>query len=75
MITALHNRCHKPIAFTEVTKGYHAQCPDCDEDVFAFEVEESMITADCLHAYLGERMMGEEYYCLDCGKDVETEED
>lgn len=26
----------------------------------------------CLHAYLGERYMGEEYYCLDCGVDVEA---
>lgn len=27
--------------------------------------------SNCLHAYLGERYMGEEYYCLDCGADVE----
>jgi DNA-directed RNA polymerase subunit RPC12/RpoP len=36
----LHNRCHKPVLFTEVSKGYYAQCPECDEDVFSFEVEE-----------------------------------
>lgn len=29
----------------------------------------------CTHTYLGERYMGEEYYCLDCGADVEREED
>lgn len=23
--------------------------------------------AECGHFYLGERYMGEEYYCLDCG--------
>lgn len=27
----------------------------------------------CLHTYLGERYMGEEYYCLDCGRDVEID--
>ena len=35
----LHSRCHKPVLFTEVSEGYYAQCPECDEDVFAFEVE------------------------------------
>ena len=25
--------------------------------------------SDCLHTYLGERYMGEEYYCLDCGEE------
>jgi len=39
-MTKLHTRCHNPIAFTEVTKGYYAQCPNCDEDVFEFEVNE-----------------------------------
>jgi hypothetical protein len=33
-----------------------------------------MITPDCLHSYLGERYKGKEYYCLDCGEDVEGEE-
>lgn len=28
-------------------------------------------TKDCAHAYLGERYMGEEYYCLDCGEEME----
>lgn len=37
-MTKLHTRCHNPIVFTEVTKGYYAQCPNCDEDVFQFEV-------------------------------------
>jgi hypothetical protein len=26
---------------------------------------------DCIHAFLGERYMGEEYFCLDCGTEIE----
>ena len=29
--------------------------------------------SNCLHSYLGERYLGEEYYCLDCGEDVEID--
>ena len=25
---------------------------------------------DCSHTFLGERVMGEEYYCLDCNEEV-----
>ena len=34
-----HTRCGEVISFDEVTKGYYAQCPTCDEDLFSFEVE------------------------------------
>lgn len=29
---------------------------------------------ECSHSFLGERFMGEEYYCLDCGVEVEPSE-
>ena len=35
----IHARCREIISFNEVTKGYYAQCPTCDEDLFSFEVE------------------------------------
>lgn len=35
-----HKKCGKEISFEEITKGYYAQCPSCDEDLFTFEVEE-----------------------------------
>ena len=38
----LHRRCHKPVLFTNVSKGYYAQCPECNEDVFLFEVEKNV---------------------------------
>ncbi len=45
-MSELHSRCHKPVLFTEVSKGYYAQCPECDEDVFSFEVEEAEVFED-----------------------------
>lgn len=30
---------------------------------------------ECLHAVLEERYMGEEYYCFDCGVEVEVDND
>jgi uncharacterized paraquat-inducible protein A len=33
-----HNRCGGFISFENVTKGYFAQCPKCDEDLFSFEI-------------------------------------
>jgi len=39
-VIEIHERCDTPVLFTEVTKGYYAQCPDCDEDLFSFEVIE-----------------------------------
>ena len=35
----IHARCGEIISFNDVTKGYYAQCPTCDEDLFSFEVE------------------------------------
>lgn len=32
-----HARCGNVVSFDEVTRGYYAQCPNCDEDVFSFE--------------------------------------
>jgi len=34
-----HNRCGQPVSFKDVTKGYYAQCPNCDEDVYSFETK------------------------------------
>ena len=33
----VHVRCGKLIAFNDVTSGYYAQCPSCDEDLYSFE--------------------------------------
>lgn len=33
-----HKRCGNPVSFEQVTTGYFAQCPTCDEDLFSFEV-------------------------------------
>lgn len=34
---AYHFRCGSEISFNNVTEGYYAQCPECDEDLFKFE--------------------------------------
>ena len=33
-----HTRCGTEVSFQNVTEGYYAQCPKCDEDVYSFEV-------------------------------------
>ena len=33
-----HFRCNDTVSFEDVSKGYYAQCPSCDEDLFSFEV-------------------------------------
>ena len=38
---AFHIRCGSAISFRQVTSGYYAQCPECFEDLYSFEVEES----------------------------------
>lgn len=37
---ATHTRCGEVISYQEVTKGYEAQCPACDEDLYSFEIVE-----------------------------------
>jgi hypothetical protein len=34
----VHFRCGTTVSFEDVIAGYFAQCPDCDEDLFSFEV-------------------------------------
>jgi len=34
-----HFRCNTPVSFEQVSDGYYAQCPSCDEDLFSFEVK------------------------------------
>lgn len=34
-----HTRCGAVVLYRNVTKGYYAQCPKCDEDVYSFEVQ------------------------------------
>ena len=36
----IHTRCGELVSFTDVSKGYYAQCPKCDEDLYSFEVIE-----------------------------------
>ena len=40
MSESTHPRCGKAVSFEQVSEGYYAQCPSCDEDLFSFEVEE-----------------------------------
>lgn len=55
---------------TDTNEAYFIyDCPSCGGGSFEF-----IIDLTCTHSHLGERYMGEEYYCLDCGVDVETEE-
>lgn len=35
----MHARCGELVSFVNVSKGYYAQCPTCDEDLYSFEVE------------------------------------
>lgn len=35
-----HTLCGELISFNDVSKGYYAQCPNCDEDLYSFEVIE-----------------------------------
>lgn len=36
----IHTRCGELVSFREVTPGYYAQCPECYEDLYSFEVTE-----------------------------------
>jgi hypothetical protein len=38
MTMSNHFRCGSAISFEDVSDGYFAQCPSCDEDVFSFEL-------------------------------------
>lgn len=38
MFFEIHTRCLTEISYEEVLDGYYAQCPECDEDLFSFEV-------------------------------------
>ena len=47
-MSKLHTRCGEAISFDEVTAGYYAQCPTCDEDLYSFEVESAEVKcANC----------------------------
>lgn len=39
-ISLVHSRCGELVSFKNVLRGYFAQCPDCCEDLYSFEVEE-----------------------------------
>jgi uncharacterized paraquat-inducible protein A len=36
----IHRKCGNVVSYKNVTKGYKAQCPKCDEDLYSFEMEE-----------------------------------
>lgn len=38
--SAVHQRCGRTVSYDqqEVTPGYVAACPSCDEDLFSFEI-------------------------------------
>jgi hypothetical protein len=38
MMMSNHFRCGAMVSFENVSAGYFAQCPECDEDVFSFEL-------------------------------------
>ena len=33
-----HFRCGTDVSFEDVSDGYFAQCPSCDEDLYSFEL-------------------------------------
>jgi len=33
----IHNRCGTPVTYDEISDGYFAVCPECDEDLYSFE--------------------------------------
>lgn len=35
---AVCNKCHTAIDYNDVSEGYHAACPSCDEDLYTFEI-------------------------------------
>ena len=37
-IREVHYKCSEPVLFDEVTEGYYAYCPFCDEDLYTFEI-------------------------------------
>lgn len=37
MTFIVHYRCLSDVSFENVSEGYSAQCPRCDEDLFSFE--------------------------------------
>ena len=39
-MNSVHERCGTPVSFRDVSEGYWAQCPMCDEDLYQFESEE-----------------------------------
>ncbi len=39
----IHFRCGEPVSFRNVAKGYYAQCPNCSEDLFSFEIEKDFL--------------------------------
>lgn len=43
MKNPVHDRCDTLVSFEQVSEGYYAQCPNCDEDLFSFEVVEGEV--------------------------------
>lgn len=38
-MSKIHIRCGALISFRDVSDGYYAQCPECEEDLYSFECE------------------------------------
>ncbi|WP_063664297.1 hypothetical protein [Aliivibrio fischeri] len=38
----IHDRCHEPVSFDSISKGYIAFCTHCDEDLLSFEVSKAI---------------------------------
>lgn len=36
----VHDRCGTPVSYETVSPGYTAECLECDEDLYSFEIEE-----------------------------------
>ena len=36
-VTSCHKSCDTKVTFNDVSRGYFASCPECDEDLYQFE--------------------------------------
>jgi hypothetical protein len=74
----LHKRCGTPVSYAEVSTGYAAQCPECDEDVYLIEtVFVGGLVAGRCDCCQNNRMLAyypstDNYHCSDCRTEEEV---
>lgn len=40
-MSEVHARCGTPVSYATAIPGFPARCLECDEDLYAFEIEEA----------------------------------